>query len=152
MARDDETEHERLDRNLEQLLNELRVAMPGVQLLFGFLLTVPFQQRFAEVTDFQQNLYFATLLCAMTASAFFIAPTAYHRIAFRKGEKTHLVFTATKLAIAGLVALALAMIGAVILITDVLFRDTTVVVVGACATALYAWLWFGFPLMRRARG
>src|SRR4051812_31255652 len=98
MARDDETEKERLDRNLEQLLNELRVAMPGVQLLFGFLLTVPFQQRFQRVTGFQEKLYFATLLAAATASAFFIAPTAYHRILFREGEKQHLVFAATKLA------------------------------------------------------
>ena len=78
---------ERVDRNLHELLEELRVALPGVQVLFAFLLTVPFAQRFATVTPFQQNVYFATLLCAAAASAFLIAPSAHHRVQFRQQDK-----------------------------------------------------------------
>ena len=80
----EETEKERLDRNLEQLLGELRVALPGVQVLFAFLLVVPFNQRFADITSFQQTVYFVTLLCATAACACLIAPTAHHRLEFRE--------------------------------------------------------------------
>jgi membrane-bound acyltransferase YfiQ involved in biofilm formation len=87
----DETDAERLDRQLDQLLQELRVAMPGVQVLFAFLLAVPFQQRFTAVTDFQRDVYFVTLLAAAAASAFFIAPTAFHRVRFQDRDKPFLV-------------------------------------------------------------
>jgi hypothetical protein len=96
----EESERERLNRELEQLLQELRVAMPGVQVLFAFLLAVPFQQRFAEVTPFQKDVYFATLLMSALASALFIAPTAYHRITFRHHEKENLIKLSTNFAIA----------------------------------------------------
>ena len=89
-----ESERERLDRNLEQLMTELRVAMPGVQILFAFLLSVPFTQRFADVTDFQRDVYLVSIVSAGVATGFLIAPTAYHRMTFRRGEKRHLVFTA----------------------------------------------------------
>jgi hypothetical protein len=145
----EETEPERLTRNLHELLNEIRVAMPGVQVLFAFLLAVPFQARFADVTDFQRGVYFATLLCAGAATACFIAPTAYHRILFRHGEKSNLVFLASRLVIAGLVALALAMTLAVILIADVLFGAVATAITGAAIGALFAGLWFVIPLSRR---
>ena len=93
----DETEDERLNRELDQLLQELRVAMPGVQVLFAFLLAVPFQQRFAQVTEFQKDVYFGTLLASAVASALFIAPTAYHRMMFRGRDKPRLVEMSSRL-------------------------------------------------------
>jgi hypothetical protein len=149
MGRDDETEQERLDRNLEQLMTELRVAMPGVQFLFAFLLTVPFSQRFADVTDFQRDVYLVALIAAGVASALLIAPTAYHRMTFRRGEKRHLVFTANRWTIAGLVVLAVAMDASVLLVTDFLFSSATATIVTALLGALYIGLWFIFPLARR---
>ena len=149
--RDDgeETESERLNRQLDQLLGELRVAMPGVQVLFAFLLAVPFQQRFADVTDFQRDVYFATLLASAAASALFVAPTAYHRLMFQKREKPRLVAISSRLAIAGLVCLAIAMNGAVLLVTDLLFETATVAVTLAATGTLFAGLWFGLGLTRR---
>ena len=148
----EETEHERLDRELNQLLNELRVAMPGVQVLFAFLLAVPFQQRFTEVTDFQRDVYFVTLLAAAAASALFIAPTAYHRLMFRARDKPRLIHISTRLAVCGLACLALAMNGAVLLVTDVLFGRTTVAVTVAVTATLYVGLWFVLGLVRRVSG
>jgi hypothetical protein len=145
----EESEQERLNRELDTLLGELRVAMPGVQVLFAFLLAVPFQQRFAQVTDFQRDVYFATLLAAAAASALFVAPTAYHRLMFRHRDKPRLVSISSKLAVAGLVCLAIAMNGAVLLVTDVLFATTTVAVTVAGTSALFVALWFGLGLVRR---
>jgi cation transport ATPase len=146
-----EEEQERLNRQMTELLNELRVAMPGVQVLFGFLLAVPFQQRFQEVDAFQRDVYFVTLLAAMAATAFLIAPSAYHRIAFRQHEKPHIIAAGTVQFICGLVALAIAMNGAVLLVTDFIFRATTVIVTLVITGSLFAWLWFGIGLWRRMR-
>jgi O-antigen/teichoic acid export membrane protein len=148
----EETERERLDRELNQLLNELRVAMPGVQVLFAFLLAVPFQQRFSTVTDFQRDVYFVTLLAAAAASALFIAPTAYHRLMFRARDKPRLISLSSKLAVGGLACLAVAMIGTVMLVTDVLFGSTTVAVTVAVTATLYVGLWFVLGLVRRVSG
>jgi len=145
----EETEQERLDRQLNQLLNELRVAMPGVQVLFAFLLTVAFQERFADVSGFQRDVYFVTLLAAAAASALFIAPSAYHRLVFKEGFKRELIETGSKLAVGGLVCLAIAMNGAVLLVTDVLFERTTVIVTVALTSSLYIGLWFALGLTRR---
>jgi hypothetical protein len=150
-ARADEDEGERLDRELMELLNELRVAMPGVQVLFGFLLTVPFQQAFERITDFQRDVYFVTLVLSAAAIAFLIAPAANHRINFRDRQKPRIVRVGTRQAVAGLALLAMAMTCAVLLITDVLFQSTTVAIVVAATAALYTWLWFGSPLLRRLR-
>ncbi|MEA2127540.1 MAG: hypothetical protein QOJ85_431 [Solirubrobacteraceae bacterium] len=144
-----ESEQERLDRQLDQLLTELRVAMPGVQVLFAFLLAVPFQQRFGQVTDFQKNVYFVTLLAATAASALFIAPTAFHRLVFKARDKPFLIAISSKLAVAGLACLAVAMNGAVLLVTDVLFDRTTVTVTVAITASLYIGLWFVLGLVRR---
>jgi uncharacterized protein DUF6328 len=134
-----------------ELLNELRVALPGVQVLFGFLLAVPFQQRFAEVDDFQKAVYFVTLLAAAIATAFLIAPSAYHRIAFQRREKPDIIRIGTRQFLCGLVALALAMNGAVLLVTDWLFGAGTVVVTMVVVAAVFLWLWFGIGLWRRMR-
>jgi len=145
----EETEDERLNRELDQLLQELRVAMPGVQVLFAFLLAVPFQQRFALVTDFQQDVYFATLLASAVASALFIAPTAYHRMMFRGRDKPRLVAMSSRFALAGLGALAVAMTGAILLVTDFIFDGTIVVVTFALSVAMFVGLWFVLGTVRR---
>jgi Family of unknown function (DUF6328) len=147
----DETPFERLDRNLEELLAGLRVALPGVQVLFAFLLILPFQQRFEDVTEFQEGVYFATLLCTAVASVLLIAPSARHRIQFRRGDKAYVVFTANRLAIAGLAFLGLAMIGAILLISDYLFGAATAAISTTAVALALAWAWFVSPLARRLR-
>jgi hypothetical protein len=147
----DETEAERLDRNLSELLQELRVALPGVQVLFAFLLAVPFQQNFTKITGFQEKVYFATLLLTAISAVLLISPSAYHRMTFRMQQKDDLVFLANKLAIAGLTFLALAMTGAIMLITDVLFGTAATVVTSVLALATFAVFWAALPLQRRGR-
>ncbi|HMJ94386.1 MAG TPA: DUF6328 family protein [Thermoleophilaceae bacterium] len=144
----DETEKERLDRNLDQLLGELRVALPGVQVLFAFLLVVPFNQRFADITSFQRTIYFVTLLCATAACACLMAPTAHHRIEFRHQDKKRIVFGGNRLAIVGLTLLATAMTGAITLVTDFLYSSTTTTVAAALVALLFALLWYAIPLRR----
>ena len=143
-----ETKKERLDRNLEQLLGELRVALPGVQVLFAFLLVVPFNQRFADITSFQQTVYFATLLCATAACACLIAPTAHHRVEFRGKDKERIVIGGNRLAIVGLVLLATAMTGAITLVTDFLYSATTTTVAAILVALLFAVLWYAVPIKR----
>jgi high-affinity Fe2+/Pb2+ permease len=147
--RRNESESERLDRNLGELLQELRVALPGVQVLFAFLLAVPFQQNFTEITPFQERVYFATLLLTALSAALLISPSAYHRMTFRMQQKEHLVHLANKLSIVGLGCLAAAMTGAIVLITDVLFGSTATIVTGVAALAVFILLWYAMPLKRR---
>jgi Family of unknown function (DUF6328) len=146
----EETEKERLDRNLAELLQELRVALPGVQVLFAFLLAVPFQQGFAEqITPFQEKVYFVTLLLTAISAALLISPTAYHRMTFRRQQKKHMIFLANRLAIGGIGCLALAMTGAIMLITDVLFGATATIVFSSLALGMFVVLWGLLPLRRR---
>jgi len=147
----DETEKERLERNLDQLLGELRVALPGVQVLFAFLLVVPFNQRFGDITSFQRTVYFVTLLCATAACACLIAPTAHHRLEFRANDKERIVFGGNRLAVIGLTLLATAMTGAITLVTDFLYSATTTTVAAALVALLFATLWYGIPLRRLAQ-
>ena len=142
-------DQERLNRQMTELLNELRVAMPGVQVLFAFLLAVPFQQRFQTVNAFQRDVYLFTLLAAATATAFLVAPSAYHRIAFQEHEKERIIQMGTRQFVCGIVALAVAMTGAVLLVTDVLFQAATTIVVVVGVAAVFAWLWFGIGLWRK---
>lgn len=144
-----ESENERLDRNLSELLQELRVALPGVQVLFAFLLAVPFQQHFSEITPFEKRVYFATLLCTAISAALLISPSAYHRLTFHFQQKHELIRIANRATIVGLGFLALAMTGAVVLITDYLFGGATTYVAGAAAFAMFAVLWYVLPLWRR---
>ncbi len=147
----DETEAERLDRNLGELLQELRVALPGVQVLFAFLLAVPFQPEFGKVSEFEKKVYFATLLLTAASAALLIAPSAYHRLTFRYQQKYRLVYVANRLTIAGLGALALAMTCAVLLVTHVLFGQTTTIVVTGLMVAMFVILWALLPLRRRLK-
>jgi hypothetical protein len=150
-GRRDETEEERLDRNLAELLNELRVALPGVQVLFAFLLGVPFTQRFSELASYQKDIYFGTLVCAAAATAFLIAPSAHHRIEFRLQDKRYIVFLANKLAIVGLGFLALAMTGVVMLVTDFIFGTIATAIATTVTALTFALLWYVLPLRRRRR-
>lgn len=145
----EESEQDRLNRNLADALTEIRVAMPGVQVLFAFLLAVPFQQRFAGVSDFQRDVYFGTLLAAGLATACFIAPTGFHRVLFRQGEKQGLVHFTSQAIIAGLLLLALAMSGAVTLVTATLFSEGAAIAVGGGMLIVFLVLWFLVPLRRR---
>ncbi len=144
-----EGERERLDRNLEELLGELRVALPGVQVLFAFLLVVPFNSRFAGLGPGQERLYLVTLMCAGLASALLIAPTAQHRLTFRMQEKEWIVTGGNRLTIAGLTFLALAMTGAIGLVTDVVYGTATAAVCGGAIFVVFAALWCVLPLSRR---
>ena len=145
----DESESQRLDRNLGELLQELRVALPGDQVQFAFLLTIPFNQRFAQLTTAQERIYLATLLATTISAVLLIAPTAYHRINFRKQQKGQLVYIANRLAIAGLGFLALAMTGVVLLVTDFLFATVVTVICTAFAALMFATFWYGLPMLRR---
>jgi len=145
----EETETQRVNRELNELLNELRVALPGVQVLFAFLLAVPFQQRFHETTVLQRDVYYATFSCALVATALLIAPTALHRLNFRVADKRVIVMVSNGLAIAGIGVLALALVGVMMLITDVLFGTTAAIVGAALAGVLFASLWAALPLRER---
>ncbi len=126
----------------------MRVALPGVQVLFAFLLVVPFNQRFADITSFQRTVYFVTLLCATAACACLIAPTAHHRIEFRGQDKKRIVFGGNRLAIVGLALLATAMTGAITLVTDFLYGSTTTAIAAGLVGVLFAVLWYGVPIRR----
>jgi hypothetical protein len=139
-----ETPLERLDRNLVELLQEVRVVQTGVQVLFAFLLTVPFSARFDEITDFQRGTFLA-------ASILLIAPTAVHRLLFRRGEKEYMVDVSNRLAIGGLACLALSMVAVMLLVTDVLFGAGVALVVATLTLASFVGVWAVMPLRRRSR-
>ena len=145
-----ETQLERCDRNLVELLQEVRVVQTGVQVLFAFLLTAPLAARFPDLTPLQRHTYFATLLAAGAAAVLLIAPTAYHRILFRLGDKEHLVQVANRFTLAGLACVALSMIGALLLVTDLMFDGAVVLITAIFATAACAACWCLMPLLRRA--
>jgi predicted membrane channel-forming protein YqfA (hemolysin III family) len=147
----EETEKQRVDRELIELLNELRVTLPGVQVLFAFLLTVPFSVGFSRLSSGQRGWYFASFIATASATVLLVAPASYHRIRFRTGGKDRMLRTANHLAIAGMVLLAVAMASAVFLVTDVLFSTWSASVVSAGLGAAITWIWFGLPLVRRAR-
>jgi Family of unknown function (DUF6328) len=145
----DETELERYDRNLTELMGELRVALPGVQVLFGFLLVAPFNARFGHTTHFERNLYFAALLLTVLASILLIGPTMLHRLTFRQGRKAYVVELGNRLTIAGLAVLAVAMTCAIALVTHYMFGQTTTIVTTVLAAAVFGLVWFAVPLRRR---
>jgi hypothetical protein len=147
----EESKDERLDRELIELLNELRVALPGVQVLFAFLLAVPFTQRFERLTAVQEDVFFAAFLCTAVATALLIAPSAYHRLRWREHDKEHMLQMSNRLAIAGTVFLAAAIIAVVYLVTDLIFGLAATLVATLLAAVLFGWLWYGLPLVRRLR-
>jgi hypothetical protein len=144
-----ETEKERLERNLEQLLQELRVALPGVQVLFAFLLTVPFAQSFGSLSGFERDAYFFVLMATLLATALLISPTALHRVLFRAGMKREIVMRSNALSLIGLAVLAVAMSSAVALIAHIIFGQTQAIVTGVAAALLFVGLWYLMPISSR---
>ena len=140
------------DRQMAELLQELRIALPGVQILFAFLLTVPFAMGFQKVTPFQRDLYFATLLATTASTACLIAPSATHRLRFHQKERAYIIESSNRLLIAGLAFLAIAIVCAVTLITDYLFGLEDSWFWPAIVAVVVVVLWFVRPLLRRARG
>jgi hypothetical protein len=145
----DESEAERLDRQLAELLQELRIALPGVQVLFAFLLTVPFSARFDSTTETQRGIYLGVLLATALATSLLLAPTSLHRLRFRQGRKRGIVELSHRLTIAGLVVLAFAVTGAVFLVTDVTFTRWAAWVAASGTFAVTATLWWVIPLTGR---
>jgi hypothetical protein len=135
-----------------ELLNELRVALPGVQILFAFMLTVPFSVRFKELTTFQREVYYGTVIVTALSATCLIAPSAAHRLRFHQGERQWIIESASDMMIAGLVFLALALGGSVLLITDIMFDGARVWIYTGFVAAVVVGLWFVRPLLRAARG
>jgi hypothetical protein len=144
-----ESAKERVDRELIELLNELRVALPGVQVLFAFLLTVPFARRFADTSDFQRDTYLVTLISAAVASGLLMAPAAQHRALFRARNKENLLHRANRYAFVGFIVLAVAIAAAALLVVDFLFGRLTGLVTGIALGALLLWWWTVLPLLQR---
>jgi len=138
-------------QELIELLNELRVALPGVQVLFAFLLTVPLSSRFSTLTDIQRDVYYVAFLSTAFASGLLMAPTSYHRIRWRQDDKERMLQTANRFAILGTALLAVAVASVVFLISDVLFGLPLAALFTAPVAAFLAWAWFGIPLFRRVR-
>jgi len=145
----DESEAERADRNLAELLQELRVTGLGVQVLFGFLLSLPFTNRFTKLSQGQRDLYLATLVLAAVATALLLGPVAYHRLVFRRGQKERLVRAASVMAISGLATVGLAVSAAVLLVTGFVASPLPAALITAFVTCMFGALWFAFPLARR---
>jgi hypothetical protein len=144
-----ESEEERLDRNLGELLQELRVAIPGVQFLFAFLLVVPFQQGWVDVTEFEKNVYYVSLVATTAAAVCMIGPVARHRLRFRELDKKWIVETSHKYAIAGLGFLSIGITGALLLVSHVVFdRSTTAIISTVVIAGMILWVWFGAALLR----
>ena len=147
----DETRKERVDRELIELLNELRVTLPGIQVLFAFLLTLPFTTGFDKLTQQQRTVYFVTFLTTATASAFLMAPAAYHRLRFRQGDKEQMLRTSNRFAIAGTALLAVSIGAAVYLVADLMYGTAWAAAFGGAMAAVLAACWFVVPLSRRVR-
>jgi hypothetical protein len=147
----DETDVERLDRNFQDLLQELRVAQAGVQILFAFLLTLAFTQRFTTLNDVERTIYLVSLLAAAAAAALFIGPVAWHRVLFRQRRKQELVTAADRMALGGLVALLVSIAAAVLLIVDVAIGPVAAVLLSGLVTLWYVLLWYVLPLRSRSR-
>jgi Na+/melibiose symporter-like transporter len=145
----DETQAQRDDRNLAELLQELRVAGLGVQVLFGFLLSLPFTNRFSRLGSGQRGLYLADLVLAAVATALLLGPVAYHRLVFRRGQKEALVKAASVMAICGLIVVGLAVSVSVLLVASFVVSVVPAALMTGLVACMFGLLWFAFPLTRR---
>jgi hypothetical protein len=146
-----EPERQRLARNLAELLQELRVGQAGVQILFGFLLSVIFSERYAHATVFERSMHFTAVVFAAAATMLLTAPAAWHRLLFRAGRRAEIIRAANSFALSGLVCLAAAMTATVTLIGDLVFGPRAGIVIGAVAGVAFLLLWFALPLAKRLR-
>lgn len=141
-----ESPKQRHDRELIELLNELRVALPGVQVLFAFLLAVPFSRGYARVTQFEKVAFFVSLIATALSSALLIATPSFHRLRFRVEDKGRIVTLGNTLAIAGFFALAVAMVAAVLMVSTFLFGKTVGIATASSIAVVTGALWYGFAL------
>jgi hypothetical protein len=148
----EESERERLNRELIELLNELRVALPGVQVMFAFLLTVPFTRGFPKLSAVDRDVYFAAFVSTALATALLIAPSSYHRLRFRQGDKKRMLFLSNKLAIAGMALLAIAIDCVVFVITDVIYGSPAVALATGLVGLVFVLLWYVLPFAHARRG
>ena len=148
---DRESPDERRNRELIELLNELRVALPGVQVLFAFLLAIPFANGFPKLSELDRDVYFAALVTTMLATALLITPSAYHRFVFRHHDKEQLLETSNRLIITGLGVLAVAMTCSIFVIADFLFKTPMTITVTALTAVVFGLCWYALPLGRRAQ-
>jgi Family of unknown function (DUF6328) len=146
-----EDERERLNRELIELLNELRVALPGVQVLFAFLLAVPFQRRFPDLAHRDRAVFYAALLATAVSTALLIAPSSYHRLRWRDHDKERLLVVSNRLTIAGLFFLAVSVTCVVFVISDFLYGLTAACPATAAIAIAFAVLWYGLPLRRELK-
>ncbi|MFS3127123.1 DUF6328 family protein [Nocardioides sp. Bht2] len=144
-------DEDRLRRNWDDLLQELRVSQAGVQILTGFLLTVPFSSRFGDLSNLQQAIYAVAVIGSVVTTALVVAPVAFHRVLFREHARPWLVAAGNRCALAGLFTLALTVCAVLVLVFDVVFGDLAAVVVGAGCLLLFAVLWLGIPLLMGRR-
>jgi hypothetical protein len=145
-----ESKGERLDRELMELLQELRVVLPGVQVLLAFLLTAPFQQRFAQLPGSLRNAFFASIACATLATALLIAPSAHHRLRWRAGEKERLLRIGNQMALWGTVFLAAAIVLALYVVTNVLFTSELALATAIATVVVFVGLWYVLPMVGRS--
>ncbi|MFN8518157.1 MAG: DUF6328 family protein [Chloroflexota bacterium] len=145
----DESPKQRLDRELIELLNEVRVALPGAQVLFAFLLVLPFQNRFAELTRIQEDLYTGALMASAAAIALLIAPSSYHRLNFRRPMKERMIRWANGLLIGGMALVAVGITLGVALVIDLVLGDAAAIVLAGGTAVWFAGFWFAVPLWRR---
>jgi hypothetical protein len=148
---DGETDKQRVDRELIELLNELRVALPGVQVLFAFLLTIPFSRGWEQTSQLEHDLFFLALLSAVASTVLLMAPSAYHRILFRTKSKERLLFHANRLALAGLASLAVSLGASLYLVAEYVFGSVAAAIVTGIGGGLVALLWCAVPLWIRLR-
>lgn len=145
----EESERERIERDYVELLEEIRIALPGGEVILGFLLTAPFSERFARLHPTQKLVYFASLLCVALATALLLAPTAYHRIRFREGDKPWITRRGTALVLAAMIAMVPGISGALFVVADVTFSRLAALLVGGGMAVFLVGLWFVVPLLRR---
>lgn len=145
----DEDRKERVNRELIELLNELRIALPGVQVLFAFLLVLPFQQGFAEISDADRGVYIVALIASALAAALLIAPSMYHRLNFRRQVKEQMLFDSNKLAVSGILLTGVGVACSIFLVVDVVIGETPAIVATAATSVVYALVWLALPLARR---
>jgi hypothetical protein len=151
-APDEETQKERLNRELIELLNELRVVLPGTTVLLGFLLAVPFAKGWAKVTGFQRDVFVVAFLSTAVSVAFFIAPTSYHRLRFQHGDKAKVIKFGNRLTIAGTAASAISLDAVVLLVTDYVLSRGVAIAAAASLLVVVVLLWYALPLWTAVRG
>jgi len=150
-TRPDESDKQRYDRELIELLNELKVALPGVQVLFAFLLAVPLSPVFKDVNGFERAIFFATLASTAIATAFLIAPSAIHRIDFRNQDKGSMIVLFNRISIYGLIFTALSMVGALTFVADLLYGKYATIATASASIAMFTIFWFVLPIRRRLK-